>query len=85
LRKEKALQSFLEQYLRDGNPECLRELGQSFASLSNALDGYTLCPSDQQQRDHLTRLVAEIDMAGFCPDNELASIVNTQQVFSGAQ
>lgn len=85
LRKGKALQSFLEQYLRDGNPECLRELGQSFAKPSNALDEYALCPSDQQQRDHLTRLIAEIDTAKPCPDSEFASIVNAQHVFSGAQ
>lgn len=85
LRKGKTLQSFLEPYLRDGNPECLRELGQSFAKPSNALDGYALCPSDQQQRDHLTRLIAEIDTAKSCPDREFASIVNAQHVFSGAQ
>jgi hypothetical protein len=85
LRKGKVLESFLEQYLRNGNPECLRELGQSFAKPSNALDGYALCPSDQQQRDHLTRLIAEIDAAKSCPDSEFASIVNAQHVFSGAQ
>jgi hypothetical protein len=38
LRKGKILESFLEQYLRDGNHECLRELGQSFTKPSNALD-----------------------------------------------
>jgi hypothetical protein len=85
LRKGKVLESFLEQYLRNGSPECLRELGQSFAKPSNALDGYALCPSDQQQRDHLTRLIAEIDTAKSCPDSEFASIVNAQHVFSGAQ
>jgi hypothetical protein len=49
------------------------------------LDGYALCPSDQQQRDHLTRLIAELDTAKSCPDSEFASIVNAQHVFSGAQ
>jgi len=85
LRKGKALKTLLEQYLDNGNPECLRELGQSFAKPSNALGGYALCPSDQRQRDHLTRLIAEIDTAKSCPDSEFASIVNTQHVSSGAQ
>ena len=50
LRKGKELEPFLEQYLRNGNPECLRELGDRFATPSNALDGYALCLSDQQQK-----------------------------------
>jgi hypothetical protein len=85
LRKGKALEPLLEQYLHNGNPECLRELGQSFAKPSNALDGYALCLTDQQQRDHLTRVIAEIDTAKPCPDSEFASIVNAQHVSSGAQ
>jgi hypothetical protein len=85
LRKGKALEPLLEQYLHNGNPECLRELGQSFAKPSNAWDGYALCLTDQQQRDHLTRLIAEIDTAKPCPDSEFAPIVNAQHVSSGAQ
>lgn len=85
LRKGKALEPFLKQYFRNGNPECLRDLGQNFATPVDALGGHALCPSDQQQRGHLTNLIAEIDTAKSCSDSEFAAIVNAQHVSSGAQ
>jgi hypothetical protein len=74
LRKGKALESYLEQYLGNGNAECSQELGQSFTKPSDALGGYALCPSGQQQKAHLTALIAEIDSVKKCSDSDLAAI-----------
>jgi hypothetical protein len=75
LRKGKALEPYLEQYLRNGNAECPQELGQSFTKPSDALGGYALCPSGQQQKAHLAALIAEIDSAKKCSDSELAAAI----------
>ena len=85
LRKGKALEPFLKQYLGNANPECLWDLGQKFAAPSDALGGHALCLSDQQQRDHLTNLIVEIDTAKSCSDSEFAAIANPQHVSSGAE
>jgi hypothetical protein len=73
LRKGKALEPYLEQYLSNGNAECSQELGQSFTKPSDALDGCALCPSGRQQKAHLTALIAEIDSAKKCSDSDLAA------------
>ena len=73
LRKGRALEPYLEHYLHNGNAECSQELGQSFTRPSSALGGNALCPSGQQQKAHLTRLIAELDSAKTCPDSELVA------------
>ena len=73
LRKGKALEPYLEQYIHNGNAECSQELGQSFTKPSAALSGYALCPSDQQKKAHLAALIAEIDSTKKCSDSDLAA------------
>jgi hypothetical protein len=75
LRKGKALEPYMEQYLGNGNAECSQELGQNFTKPSDALGGYALCPSGQQQKAHLVTLLAEIDSAKKCSDSELAAAI----------
>jgi hypothetical protein len=81
LRKGKALEPYLEQYIHNGNAECAQGLGQSFTKPSNALGGYALCPSDQQQIAHLTTLIAEIDSAKTCSDSSLAALTTRSEFF----
>jgi len=75
LRKGKALEPYLEQYLHNGNAECSQELGQSFTKPSNALGRYALCPSGQRQQAHLAALIAEIDSAKKCSDSDLTAAI----------
>jgi hypothetical protein len=79
LRKGKALEPYLEKYVRNGNAECSQELGQSFTKPSDALRGYALCPSGQQQKAHLTSLIAEIDSSQSCSDSKLAAVTASPQ------
>jgi hypothetical protein len=72
MRKGKALRPYLEQYLGNGNAECAQELGQSFTKPSDALGGYALCPSGQQQKAHILALITEIDSGKSCSDSNLA-------------
>jgi hypothetical protein len=74
LRKGKALEPYLEQYLHNGNAECSQELGQSFTRPSSALGGYALCPNGQQQKAHLITLIAQLDSARACSDTDLAAV-----------
>jgi len=74
LRKGKALKPYLEEYIHNGNAECTEELGQSFTKPSDALGGYALCPTGQQQKTHLATLIAEIDSAKTCSDSDLAAV-----------
>jgi hypothetical protein len=75
LRKGKALEPYLDQYIHNGNAECSQELGQSFMKPSNALGGHALCPSSPQQRLHLTTLITEIDLAKRCSDSDLSAVI----------
>jgi len=79
LRKGKALEPYLEEYVRNGNAECSQELGQGFTKPSYALRGYALCPSGQQQKAHLTTLIAEIDSSKSCSDSKLAAVTASPQ------
>jgi hypothetical protein len=74
LRKGKALEPYFEQYLHNGNAECSQELGQSFTRPSSALGGYALCPNGQEQKAHITTLIAELDSAKTCSDSDLAAV-----------
>ncbi|MBV8453248.1 MAG: hypothetical protein JOZ29_13395 [Deltaproteobacteria bacterium] len=82
LRKGKALEPYMEQYLSNGNTECSQELGQSFTKPSDALGGYALCPSGEQQKAHLANLIAEIDSAKKCSDSDLAAAIASPQASS---
>jgi hypothetical protein len=84
LRKGKALQPYLEQYLHNGNPECSQQLGATFTKPSSALDGYALCPSDQQQKAHLTTLIAAIYSETACSDSEFAALSSGTRAPSAA-
>lgn len=84
LRKGKALEPYLEQYLHIGNPECSQELGPTFTKPSSALDGYALCPSDQQQKAHLATLIAAIYSASPCSDSEFVALSTGAQGPSAA-
>ncbi len=74
LRKGRALEPYLEPYLRGGNPECVNELGQDFTKPSESLDGYTLCSTSQQVEKRLTELIAEIEARKSCTDSDLAQL-----------
>jgi len=74
LRKGKAIEPLLAEGARSGNLECVRELGQEFASPSSALDGRALCRGTQDQTAFLAGLVAEIDSGRMCSNDELAAI-----------
>jgi hypothetical protein len=74
LRKGKALEPYLEQYLHNGNPDCSQQLGATFTKPSSALDGYALCPSDQWQKAQLTTLIAAIYSESACSDSEFAAL-----------
>jgi hypothetical protein len=80
LRKGKALEPYLERYIH-GNAECSQELGRSFTKSSAALGGYALCPNAQQQKVHLTTLIAEIDSAKLCSNGNLAAITTRARPF----
>jgi hypothetical protein len=73
LRKGKALEPYLEQYVHSDDAECSQKLRQSFTKPNDALGGYALCPSGQQQKAHLTALIAKIDSAKPCSDSDLAA------------
>ncbi len=74
LRKGRALEPYLEPYLRGGNPECVNELGQDFTKPSESLEGYTLCSTSQQLEKRLTELIAEIETGKSCTDSDLARL-----------
>jgi hypothetical protein len=74
LRKGKALEPHLEQFLRSGNPECMRQFGAAFEKPSPALDGHAFCPNDQELTGHLNQLIGEIDAAKPCSDRDLAAL-----------
>ena len=84
LRKGKALEPYLEQYLHNRNPECSQELGATFTKPSSALDGYALCRSDQQQKAHLATLIAAIYSESACSDSEFAALSTGGQAPSAA-
>jgi hypothetical protein len=84
LRRGKALEPYLVQYLHNGNPECSQQLGPIFTKPSSALDGYALCPSDQQQKAHLTTLIAAIYSESRCSDSEFAALSSGARAPSAA-
>jgi len=84
LRKGKILEAYLDQYIHSGNAECAQQLGQSFTRPSDALGGYALCPTGEQQKAHLMTLMAELDSGKLCPDSDLAALT-TRPLPSGAQ
>jgi hypothetical protein len=84
LRKGKALEPYLEQYLHNGNPECSQELGAAFTKPSSALNGYAPCRSDQQQKAHFATLIAAIYSESACSDSEFAALSTGAQAPSAA-
>src|SRR5208337_4332452 len=74
LRKGKALEPYLEQYVHGGNPQCLNDLGPDFSKPSPSLDGHALCFASDQVEKRVTDLIAEIDNGKSCADSDLAQI-----------
>jgi hypothetical protein len=76
LRKGKAIKPQLDQYLQNGNSECLKELGQDFSRPSASLDGYAFCSTRQEQEGRLRSLIAAIDNGQPCTDVDLAGMIS---------
>jgi hypothetical protein len=74
LRKGKSLEPYLEQHMRNGSAECSQQLGPDFTVPTDALGGHALCPNGEQQRSHLTALIAEIGSGKPCSNSDLATV-----------
>jgi hypothetical protein len=74
LRKGKAIEPYLDQYLHNGNSQCLHDLGPDFGKPSASLDGRALCSDTQEVEERLIDLIAKINMGRSCADSELAEI-----------